>query len=360
MSESTSTLVAEPRFGELLEGPVPAYKLFNAQSVTLATFFGNCIAGAILLAVNYRRLGEKGKATQAVILGLLATGLVVPIAYLAPKPVTTLIWFGLLIGMRAIATKAQGGAVALHVSRGGKLGSAWSAFGVGMVCLLVIFVAVFIPVYASSVKPKVMIGTKDEVYYTGSATKEDAQALGNSLKEKGYFKDRGTSVFLDKDKDGAILSLVVQDGAWDKPATMPMEEEVVREVAPVLGGFPVRFKLVNAAEDVKKQGVVGREAVGKDEVYYMGAATETEAKALGDELVKVGYLSGRGVTVLLARNDGGTAMSFVVGDGFADDPAHVAAFETIVRDAAPGVGGLPVTLRLVNSSLEVKKEVVVK
>jgi hypothetical protein len=354
-------MVADPKVIEISPvGSAPANKFYSVQSIAIAAFFGTSLAGALLMAVNYRHLGQTGKAALTVTLGLLASLVVVTLAYVAPSKVASSVALAFLLSLRMIANKVQGPTIARHVAQGGKLVSGWKALGVGLAGSCLVFVAVFVPSYLGAQKSKVIIGTKDEVYYTGQATKEDAQKLGDFLKSEGYFKDRGTSVFLDKDKDGPTVSLVLKEGLWNDPETLDEEEQVVREVAPVVGGFPVRFKLLDSSEDVKKQGVVGREAVGNDEVFYMGAATEAEAKALGASLVKMEYLSGRGASVLLTKNDTTTVISFVVGDGFWNDPEHVASFEKIVRDVAPTVGGLPVTLRLVNTTLDTKKEVVVK
>ena len=49
-------------------------------------------------------------------------------------------------------------------------------------------------------------------------------------------------------------------------------------------------------------------------------------------------------------------LAFVVGKAAWDDPATVGDFEKIVRKAAPAVGALPVRLRLVDNTLEVKKD----
>ena len=50
----------------------------------------------------------------------------------------------------------------------------------------------------------------------------------------------------------------------------------------------------------------------------------------------------------------------MVKDGYWDDPSHLAAFEKIGRGIAGRIGGLPITVRLVNSDLDKKAEVVVK
>jgi len=52
-------------------------------------------------------------------------------------------------------------------------------------------------------------------------------------------------------------------------------------------------------------------------------------------------------------------ITYIVRDGFWEDPAHVKSFELVTKDAAHTVGGLPITMRLANSNVEVQKEQVV-
>jgi hypothetical protein len=359
MYESTYPTVAQRTSGGFAQAPATDFTLFSAPAVTLATFFGTPAAGSVLMALNYRRMGEKGQALVTLLIGFLVTGLAIGLGFIVHNTLTTPLGIGLLLGTRVLAVKMQGEAVAQHVSRGGRLGSKWVAFGVGIAFLCAIFLAVFIPVYANSVHSKVIVGSKDEVFYTGAATEEDARALGDALKKSGYFTDRGTSVFLGKDKDGTTVSLVMKEGVWDQPGMLLSAEMVVREVADSVGGFPVRVKLIDSSENLKKEGTIGRAAIGKDEVFYFGEAKESEAAALGKALRAEEYLTNRGSSVLLSREAGITTISFVVADGFWNDGGHVAGFEKLTRAVAASVGGLPVTVRLVNTTLENKKEFVV-
>ena len=97
----------------------------------------------------------------------------------------------------------------------------------------------------------------------------------------------------------------------------------------------------------------------RDEVRYNGTATEAEAKALGESLKAQGYLADKGVTVVLAKGSGGTAVGFVVQEGAWDNDDNYAVFEHMVRTAGPAVGGFPIKLQYMNSKLEVKKDTVV-
>jgi hypothetical protein len=228
----------------------------------------------------------------------------------------------------------------------------------------------------------VTIGTKDQVIYSGQATKDQATALGNALKTDGYFQDRGVSVLLNKGSSGTAISYVVQDGVWNKPDMVSAFETITRGVAPTVGGLPVDMRLVNTTEVVEKDEVITAQAdttttpattnptpadttstvtIGtKDQIIYSGQATQAQATALGNALKQAGYLQDRGVSVLLNIGANGTVISYVVQDGVWNNPAMVTDFETITRGVASTVGGLPIDMRLVNSTEVVEKDEVVQ
>ena len=358
-NENSMSLNAEQTIPEqATSGMTPPSTLFDSGAVALATLFGTPAAGSSLMALNYRRLGQPGKGALALALGFAVTGLVILFAWHLPSSVSFPIGLALLFGMQRIARALQGPAVKEHVQRGGRLGSKWGAFGLGIVFCAALFAVIFYANY----KPSVTIGSKDDVYYSGSATKADAQALGNALKEHGYFSDsgasgRGADVYLEKGKDGTVISFIVKAGSWDQPATVANVEELGREVAQSVGGFPLRVRLMNSTYDIKKESMVGKAIFSSvDNIYYLGAATDAQAQALGQAFKSIGFFKGKGVDVFLSKHADGTMLSFVVGNAAWDDPTIVGYFEKLVRQAAPVVGGLPVKLRLVNTSLETEKD----
>jgi hypothetical protein len=205
--------------------------------------------------------------------------------------------------------------------------------------------------------PKVVIGTNDAVYYSHAATKADAELLGHALQLTGFFNNRGTSVLLSKGTSGTIVSFALNDNAWDHPGTVLSFEEITRRIAKSVGGFPIHTRLCDSKWGVHKEVLVGKVTAGiRDEVYYYGSATAPEAEALGRALKSNGYLVDSGASVVLSK-DGVTSIAFVLGDGAWERPGTIAAFEGLVREVAPSVGGLPIDLRLLNSSMEVEKEV---
>lgn len=347
-----------------VQSTTPTYTLFDANAVALATFFGTPVAGASLMALNYRRLGKGGKSIAAILIGLAVSAVVVLLAWNLPRSATTPIALILLIAIQRIARSLQGAAVKEHAERGGQPGSKWAAFGCGAAMLAAIVTVVFVAVSVSARAangPKVLIGSKDEIYYAGSATKEEALALGDSLKQSGFLLDHGVSVFLAKSKGGTVISYMAKDGVWNDAAMVSSFEEITRQAAPSVGGFPVQVQLMNSAKEVEEQSTVGQAVFsGDDAVYYSGSATTAEAQALGQSLKSNGFFQSKGTDVFLSKHSDGKMISFIVRDGAWQEPTLVSEFEKVVHDVAGAAGGLPITLRLMTTRLEVKKTEVIR
>ena len=157
-----------------------------------------------------------------------------------------------------------------------------------------------------------------------------------------------------------VVSFVLSEGTWDRADTVAGFAEIGRRIAPSMGGFPIELHLVDAAWTVRKSLVVGKAIIGaKDEIYYLGSATEGEARALGQALRNAGYLVDLGTSVVVSKG-GGTAMGFVVGEGVWERPGALAGFERLTRQVAASIGGLPIQVRLLNAEMETKKEVAVR
>ena len=344
----------------------PDYRLFNASSVALAALICSPLAGTILMAVNYRRLGRAGKGVLAVLFGLLATAPAILINWYwkttAGSVGTMALGLLLFFCTWQIAFEVQGEAVEEHVAAGGRLGGKTTAFLVG-VATFAVMLGLISGVFYETQHPKaVMVGIKDQVVYTGLATKSNAVALGSALKDKQYFRDRGATVFVEKGIGSKTLSFAVQDGMWNQAGTLSGFEELARQVAPTVGGLPVEVQLVDTREDVEATSTVGEVGFdGNDGVFYEGTATRDEARELGEQLQSMGFFRGKGANVFLTRHDGdGTTLAFVTDGDAGSDPHVVGSLESIVRDVAPAVGGLPIEMHLVNTQLELRNDELVE
>lgn len=237
----------------------------------------------------------------------------------------------------------------------------WLAVGLGLVLLagLLIFTITLVR------RPKVAIsnlrnGTKDQIYYSRDVTRGEAKALGGLLRDMGYFRDRGNSVMLSRNKSGMVVSFAIGGGAWNRSEVALSFEQIGRHLAPVLGGFPIQVRLTDSGWGVQKSLTVGKLLLGpRDSIYYFGSATENDAKALGQALRSAGYLRDLGVSVVISK-DPITGIGFVVNEGVWLDRNSVAAFANLARQVAASVGGLPVYLRLLNEQMEVETEVPVQ
>jgi hypothetical protein len=97
---------------------------------------------------------------------------------------------------------------------------------------------------------------------------------------------------------------------------------------------------------------------GGIEMRYSGSATEAQAQALAEAFHKA--LADKELTVLFSVNQGKREIAIVVHDGTWDDAATVEGLQNFVRLVADSAGGLPITLRLIDSKLNSMKEVPVQ
>ncbi len=232
------------------------------------------------------------------------------------------------------------------------------AYGLGLALLALLVYWGLHPSRPNEI-PNIVVGLKDRVYFDHAATKEDAESLGEALRAMGFFNGRGTAVLLSKGTEGTMISFVLDDSGWDHADTVFSFEEIGRRVAKSVGGLPIKVRLTDAVWSVHKELSVGKVVPGvKDEIYYFGSATQAQAEALGRALKRDGFLVDTGASVVLSKGDR-TVIAFVVGDGVWTRPDAVAGFLRLARDAATSVGGLPVTLQLLNAAMETKKEIVI-
>src|SRR5262249_45815159 len=152
-----------------------------SDAVALATFLGGPLAGALLMAQNYRKLGKTVPALNMVGIGVLGMGLGMAAGHFIPREAYIAIPIALVAGMRQLANATQGPAIEEHKDRGGDLGSNWVAIGLGGAFLAVVLAIIFLPMMMEP-HNRVQVTDKDAVYYTGQATAREAEGLGDELK----------------------------------------------------------------------------------------------------------------------------------------------------------------------------------
>jgi hypothetical protein len=99
---------------------------------------------------------------------------------------------------------------------------------------------------------KATVGKNDEIFYFGSASSADATKLAEALTKAGFLRDRGVSLVLSKGSRTDI-DFVLKDGYWNDPIYVSKLAEVVRSVAPSVGGLPVHMCLLSGGWEMKKE-----------------------------------------------------------------------------------------------------------
>jgi hypothetical protein len=235
----------------------PGYKLHSPGDAALATFLGSPLAGCIVLAINYFKLGRSLAGWQAILLGLLASIALVTLGVKMPAHSPGfLVAVVSLIATYGLAKALQGSIYENHLSEGGEKASGWIAAGIGIACLGVLFagiVAWFVVDY-QYFTTRVRFGPDEEVIYADGATEAEAQKLGKLLQDERYFNGvGGKTVRITRDGNRAVVDFVVQENAWlDLEIVKSFEQLKPRLSQEIFDGRPVQIRLIDESMEVRK------------------------------------------------------------------------------------------------------------
>ncbi len=231
------------------------------------------------------------------------------------------------------------------------------------------------------------------VIYSGTATKDDAANLAKGLAAENFFARPGSVVLLSKGGGGTTISVPVGPDEktflkmhpplpdyvhakpgekpttpapvfpWNDPQLIAAFTETGVNIAPLVGGPPIKMLMLTDLGDVKRTILINihQATIGShDEVWYLGTATAKDAATLGEALRSAGFFQDRGARVILAKGPAGTELSFMIGPQGWADPKLPVEFAALAHQVAGSVGGLPVKVHLLDSTLRVKATLVVK
>jgi hypothetical protein len=253
----------------------PSYRLYSPGHVALATFFSNVLGGCILLALNYRALGQARAAWRITLFGLVAVAVLVVVIILLPDPLTTPV--GLvsavvsIVSMYQLAKWLQGRDYDRHVGRGGQPASGFAACGIGLLCgLATVGVAVgcgfaYDALFTEGMGQKMVFGAEEEVYYTGGVSETQARAVGQFLQRERYFDGLGgKTVQVSRNGDGYSVAFVIQQGHWDKPDVVQYFQGLGRRLSrEVFDGKRLEVRLCDEWLSTKKTIPVTGDPAGK-------------------------------------------------------------------------------------------------
>jgi hypothetical protein len=171
--------------------PPPTYKLHSPENVAIAAFLGSPIAGAWLMALNERRVGNRKGYTRYAALGFLFTVVVLAIGVglgiAMPKAPSYGLPIAYVIGMRSWAQSAQGKMLEAHLAAKGLKASAGGALLSGIICLVLILVGMVgvLAVGPDSLSDRYEAAHEQYIEYDDGATRADAMKAGEAMKAAG-------------------------------------------------------------------------------------------------------------------------------------------------------------------------------
>jgi hypothetical protein len=121
----------------------PSPKLFAPWIAAAAAFMGMVLGGAIVVAINYRRLGKIEAACQCLIIGLAISILELTwtMSGFFPKQLAGFPMGLLQAGtVYVVAEKLQGKTFKEHVQNGGKTSSCWWVAAIGFLSFIILMV----------------------------------------------------------------------------------------------------------------------------------------------------------------------------------------------------------------------------
>jgi hypothetical protein len=139
-----SPRVVDEQLAVPAEASAQSYRLYSPVHVAWATFLGSPIAGCILMAINYWRLGEPKSGRLAIVYGVVASSCLCALGFFLPERFpNSILPIAFTWGMYGIAKSLQGDSMNRHINNGGLKASGWRATGVGLLCLVGILVLLF-------------------------------------------------------------------------------------------------------------------------------------------------------------------------------------------------------------------------
>ena len=115
----------------------PNARLYSLRGIGLGVFFGSLLAGGVLIARNYRALGEPVKARNALVWSLLGTLVLFALVYTFPEQVPGLAFVIVqIVVIVSLASKLQGPAIRALEAQGAQMRSNWSAVGISLLISL--------------------------------------------------------------------------------------------------------------------------------------------------------------------------------------------------------------------------------
>jgi hypothetical protein len=204
---------APGEWGEIVR---PPYKLWSPGLIGLVAFLGGPVGPLLMMAINYDRMGKRAAAWTTAMCFVLTAGVIIVLANTLPDntPSAVVISVSSFIAIYIAARRLQGEPYEAHMRAGGPTASGWSAAGMGVLGIALFlgaFVAAAFAFDLGGFGTRVDFGGGQEIYYARGATEADARALGQVLRQAGFFDGRSpAAVRVACEGDRMIVSFILQ------------------------------------------------------------------------------------------------------------------------------------------------------
>ena len=124
----------------------PEYKLFSVTAICVVAFLASFAASAVLMAINYFRVGRPLAGYGMLAFGFVVIAAVLTASLFAPPELPSFVWsIAQTVLAYMLVTNLQGNLITQHQTRGGRYASGWLAAGIALLVLVVVvflFIAV--------------------------------------------------------------------------------------------------------------------------------------------------------------------------------------------------------------------------
>ena len=204
-------------------------RAFSTGQIGLAALVGTPVAGAVLMAINYRRANRAGLGAIAVAVAVLVTGAQLTCARFVPAIILPFVFVPPLLLMMFLAS---------HHDR--EVGSPLRASMPASLGVTVLGLGAAIGAWQVLPRaPYVEYKNGGRVEYRDHATRDEARTIGDALADTGYFDTRGDlTVIVEQDFNHRIVANVpAWSGAYD-----PYYQTVYDALVPQLD-HPLSFRV---------------------------------------------------------------------------------------------------------------------
>ena len=230
----------------------PAHRLYSSADVAVATFLGSIMAGSLVLGFNFLHIGRPRAAYISIAGGMIGLAVMIVAAFVAQDSIPTAVFtgvnLGLTFGMKAVADKLQGPAMAAHAQAGGRVGATWRAAGIGIISLVAVVAAAFGMVLRFD--PSMNLGDSVEidkvtVHYKDGITEAEARKLGQQFRDLGLV-DHEVDIQVTR-RDGVPHILFIVEKSAGRDGFREMGLLIAKHV---FGGSPAVVDLADQELDV--------------------------------------------------------------------------------------------------------------